>query len=189
MSDRLLIRGGYVLSMDRDVGELEPRRRADRGRADRRGRAGIDARRRRGDRRGGRRRHARLRRHASPHLADVAARDLRRLDADGLLPRHAADDLAALHGRGRLRGQLRGRARGARRRRDDDPRLLALQQHARARGRRDRRAARRGHPGASSRYGYFPAPASRPGFADHDERASRTRGASARAAGAATTGS
>ena len=54
-----------------------------------------------------------LHRHPPPHLADGAARDLRRLDADRLLPRRALDALAALHRRGRLRRQLR-RARSRR---------------------------------------------------------------------------
>ena len=39
MSNRILLRGGHVLTMDPDLGDLTPRRRPDRGRQDRRGRA------------------------------------------------------------------------------------------------------------------------------------------------------
>ena len=55
-----------------------------------------------------------------------------------LSPRYTAEDVYV--------GQLRGCARGARRRRHDDPRLLALQQHARACRPRDRRLGGRGDP-------------------------------------------
>ena len=73
---------------------------------------------------------------------------LRGLDPRGLLPRHPHHDLAQLLGRGRVRRQPPRGARGARRGRDHDPRLLALQQHPGARRRGPPGAARRGDPGA-----------------------------------------
>ena len=81
------------------------------------------------------------------HTWQTAMRgDLRRLDADGVLPRDPDQHLAGVHGRRRVRRQLRRRARGARRRRHVDPRLLALQQQPGARRRRHRRPSRRRHP-------------------------------------------
>ena len=91
------------------------------------------------------------------------------LDARGLLPRDSHVDLPQLLGRGRLRGQLRRGARSPRRRRHDDPRLLTLQQHPRARrwcpaGLRD--AGIR----AMFAYGYYPAPSATPVFTEHRHR-------------------
>ena len=80
-------------------------------------------------------RASRLRRHASPHLADRDARHLRGLDAARLLPRHPAPDLERIRPRGRVRRQLRGRARGARQRGHHAARLLPLPELPRPRRR------------------------------------------------------
>ena len=140
MSDRLLLRGGYVLSMDESVGELPG---GDVLIEDGAIAAVEDARRRGGCRGAGRLRargHARVRRHAPAHLADAVSRRLRGLDARGLLPRDPHVDLPQLRRRGRVRRQLRRCARSARSGRHDDSRLLPLQQHARARRRARSRA-------------------------------------------------
>ena len=177
MGERVLLRGGYVLSMDDDVGELPTGRRAGRGRPDRRGRPRARGRGRRAARRDRARRHARLRRHPPPHLADAASAAI---CADWTLSDYFRGIRSAISPncsrRGRLRRQLRRRARGARRRRDHDPRLLALQQHARSTPTRALQGLRDAGIRARLRLRLLPgADAAEPAFTDHEQRLADAR--------------
>ena len=175
----LLIRSGRVLTMDDALGDLDP--------ADVLIEDGVIAAvgprprraRRRGPRRDGHDRHAGLRRHAPPRLADAAPDRRRRLEPVRLLRAHAVDLRELLRGRGRLPREPRRRARGARRRHHDARRPLPHHQLARARrpGDRGARATR-----ASARvfcYGLYPEPVAASVRAWRSTRAggSTTRGA------------
>ncbi len=147
MSDRMLLRGGYVLSMDESVGELPGRRCPDRGWRDRGGRATIstcedaevlDV-----------SRHVVMPGFVDTHrhtwqtpfrgvCADWTLEDYFRGIRMSISPNCSAEDVYA--------GNYVGCARSPRRRRHDDSRLLPLQQHARARRRRPPGPARRRHP-------------------------------------------
>ena len=122
------------------------RRRARRGRQDRRHRQQS-----RGHGRGaGRRvrddRDARLRRHASAHVADARPRRPSLVHARPLFRRDARPGRRLLPPGGRAHRRLRRLARGVERRRHDTARLVAHQQHARPLGRGDPGPEGRRHP-------------------------------------------
>ena len=123
---------------------------------------------------------ARVRRHPPPHLADGAARDLRRLDADRLLPRRAPHVLAPLHAEDVYAGNHVGALEAL------DAGVTTIldfshcnntPEHADARA---AGPARRRHPRAV-RLRLLPAAARRAAFHLARRCASRTRAASARA--------
>ena len=142
-SQRLLIRNGFVVSMDPDVGDIpngdvlvEDGKIVEIGR-------GLEASGRGADRRDRDDRDAGIRRHAPAHVADAGSRRAPVLHARPLLRGHARQRRRPLPPGGRPHRQLRRRARGAQRRRDDAARLVAHQQHA--------RPLRRGDPGPEGR--------------------------------------
>ena len=150
-SQRLLIRNGFVVSMDPDIGEIpngdvlvEDGTIVEIGRGLERVRSG-------GDRRDRDDRHAGVRRHAPPHVADAGARRPAVLHARPLLRGHARQRRRPLPPRGRPHRQLRRCARGAQRRRHDAARLVAHQQHARPLRCRDPGPEGRRHPRRSTR--------------------------------------
>ena len=141
MTDRVLIKGGIVLTQDPALGEM----------------AGADvlieddkiaavgtepvSRRRAHDRRDRRHRHPGLHRHPPAHVGDVDP-DLRaRLRADHLLRLDPRQVRAALPARRRLRRQPVGLARVHQRGHHDARRLVAHHEHAGSRRRGDPRAA------------------------------------------------
>ena len=140
-SQRLLIRNGFVVSIDPDVGDVPGRPGARRGRQDRRRRHGPRRLGRGGDRRLRDDRDARLHRHPPPHLADAGARRPPLVHARPLLRGHARPGRRLLSSRGRPHRRLRRLARGAQRRRHDAARLVAHLEHA--------RPLRRGDPGTA----------------------------------------
>ncbi len=146
MSERLVVRGGFVVSMDPEIGEIpnadvlvEDGKIVEIG-------PKLDVARCRGDRRVREARAAGLHRHAPAHVADAGARCAPVLHPRRLLRRHAREDRAQLPARGRLHRELRRLARGAQRRDHDAARLVAHLEHARALRRGGARAPGRRHP-------------------------------------------
>ena len=143
MADRILLRGGHVLTVDPQLGDIAGRRRPDRGRHDRR-RSGTDL---SADAEvidvHGRHRDPRLRRHPPAHLGGGDPQLRAQRDARRLLRRGARHLRAALPARGRLREQPGRRAGVPQRRHHHARRLVAHQQHARPSRRRRSRASRR----------------------------------------------
>ena len=139
MTDRMLIKGGIVLTPGPGARRAGRRRRPGRGRQDR-GRRPEPVRRRRADHRRDRRhRHPGLHRHPPPHVGDVDP-DLRAgLRADHLLRLDPRQVRAALPARRRLRRQPVGLARVHQRGHHDAGRLVAHHEHARPRRRGDPR--------------------------------------------------
>ena len=125
---RILLRGGIVLTLDRQVGDFAQGRRTDRGRQDPRNPAGDRGVRRCG--RGGRRhkpdRHSRLHRYPQPFLPGPAAEQpAERRRRSGLQPRHSEQHHAALSAAGRASRGAGDRARLHRHGHDHDGRHFA----------------------------------------------------------------
>ena len=175
MGERVLLRGGHVLSMDAEVGELpvgdvlveDGRIAAVAPEIDADGRRPGGRVRARGD--------AGLRGHPPAHVAGAVPRRLRRLDARGLLPRHPDHDLAQLLGR-RTSTPATTSARSRRSTRAS-PRSSTSRTATTRRSTPTPRCRVSATPASArcSRYGYFPAPAAEPGFAEHDERLADAR--------------
>ena len=112
MSERLVVRGGFVVSMDPEIGEIpnadvlvEDGKIVEIG-------PKLEVARRRGDRRVREARDAGLHRHAPAHVADAGARRAPVLHPRRLLRRHARQDRPQLPARGRLhREPTRARSR------------------------------------------------------------------------------
>ena len=145
-SHRLLIRNGFVVSMDPGVGDIPNGDVLVEDGADRRGRTRPRGVRCGADRRDRHDRDARVRRQPPAHVADAGPRRPPKLHARPLLRGHARPGRRLLPSGGRVHRRLRRRARGAQRRRHDAARLVAHQQHARPLGRGDPGAEGCRHP-------------------------------------------
>ena len=142
-SGRTLLKGGCVLSLDPEGRRLRHRGRADRGREDRR-RPAKHHRHRAGDRRREHDRDARLRRHASAHVAGRGSQQPAQRAARRLRPRHPGLGPRRDEAGGRPHRRSGERARRDQRRRDHAARLVAHRQQSRAHRCGDRGAARIG---------------------------------------------
>ena len=146
MTDRLLIKGGIVLTQDPALGELADADVLIEDDTDRGRRPGPAGGRRAGHRRHRRHRHPGLHRHPPAHLGDVDPDVRAGLRADHLLRVDPRQVRAALPARRRLRRQPVGLARVHQRGHHDARRLVAHHEHAGPRRRGDPRAPGLGDP-------------------------------------------
>ena len=136
---RVLIRCGWLVTLDPDDRRLQGRRASVQRQPDR-GRGPQPRRdRRRDDRRHRQDRHAGPGQRAHAHLGNGAARHRRGVDVGRLFQAHAPQSRDALQARGQLPRQPDRRAGPDRRRRHHPGRLVPQHHHARARRARGRR--------------------------------------------------
>ena len=143
---RVLIKCGWLVTLDPGDRRYQGRRTAVRGNTHRGRRPQPRRHRRRDDRRLRQDRDAGPGQRPHAHLGDGAARHRRGMDVGRLFQARASQPGDALQARGQLRRQPDGRAGPDRRRRHHAGRLVPQHHHARARRARGRRPGRQRHP-------------------------------------------